>query len=369
MLDAGAAERSYRHVVLFSEIFSLVLENYVDPVEAETLLDGAYEGLLAGLDANGAYLSAQEVKEWKQGQLDATGGPGFTVLKAGRSLQVVAVEAGSPAEQAGVEVGDQIRNLEGRSVRDLSLSQAWRLLHGRPGTQLRVELRHPADGFRREDVTVARTAPRGPFYGLRIERGMALLDVRELPALPVEELVSALAPIREQGVSRLLVDVRNVADLDPRVAARFAGLFSSGTLLHLRDRSGRLIESLSSGRTDRAWPGSVAVLVNGATAGSAEALARLVQADLGGVVLGEPTYGLGAEPKLFELDDGSGLLISAALWETASGSRWNDDGVQPDFVIRGDGEDYSARAEDQLRRVLDWLEKQDAPAAAPREAA
>ena len=64
-MRVGADDGSYSQTVLFSEVLALILDNYVDPVEAEGLLRGAYEGMLGGLDPNGAYLTPDEVREWK----------------------------------------------------------------------------------------------------------------------------------------------------------------------------------------------------------------------------------------------------------------------------------------------------------------
>jgi len=61
----GAAENRYEPPVLFAEVLDKVLRNYVDPVESENLFEGAYEGLLASLDANGAYLTPEELAEWR----------------------------------------------------------------------------------------------------------------------------------------------------------------------------------------------------------------------------------------------------------------------------------------------------------------
>lgn len=353
-VKVGAAENSYHQVVVFSEILSLVIDNYVDPVEADKLLAGAFEGMLGGLDANGAYLTPEEAQAWKD-EVRGPAHPGISVLKAGSSLQVVALDAGSPAEASGVEVGDHIRSIDGQSVRDLSLSQAWRLIQGDPGTTVKFDLLHPADGFRREEIEVRRTSDTGRTYELDVERGIAVLRIYDMGRLSAAELASELDDVRSRGVDNLLLDLRNLADLHPRDAVVVGGLFSSGPLLRLRDRSGRLLESLESTRDGESWVGSIAVLVNGATAGSSEALASLVKSDRGGLVLGETTYGLGAEPKLYELEDGSGLLVSSALWETVSGEQWNATGVEPDHVIRGTGNDLDARAADQLERALDLL--------------
>jgi carboxyl-terminal processing protease len=369
-VDVGAEENSFHQVVIFSEVLSLVLDNYVDPLEVERLLHGAYEGMLAGLDAHGAYLTPEELAEWKSARDDAElSDPGMSVLRAGHALQVVAVDPGSPAEDAGLKVGDQIRNIDGRPIRELSLDQAWRRIRGAPGTSVRLDVLHSSDGFRREELEVERAPRTSPPYDLRVERGIAVLRILDPRRVPPRALAEELDDVHSRGVGSLLVDLRNVADTDPRGVKPAAALFSSGPLLHLKDRAGKLLESVECEGSDTPWQGAIAVLVNGATAGSAEAFASLVQSELGGTVIGEQTYGLGAEPKLYEMGDGSGLLISAAQWETAGGGRWNGEGVEPDEVIRGKGADYEARLADQLEQALEFLERQSATAETAREAA
>lgn len=365
-VKVGAGESSYHEVVVFSEILNLVMENYVDPVDSDKLLNGAFEGMLGGLDAHGAYMTPEEVASWKKGaQASATAG--FSVLKAGSALQVVAVEPGSPADQAGMLVGDQIRTIDGRPVRDLSLDQAWRLLAGPPKSRLDLDTLQPSEGFRRRQLELIRDADRSDPYAVSVERGIALLRVRDLRRLDVDKLAADLARL-DPSIDSLLIDLRNVADFHPREAAALAGLFASGRLLQLRDRSGRLTDVVESSRPAPAWKGELAVLVNGATAGSSEAFASVIQAAGNGLVIGEETYGLGAEPRLYELEDGAGLLVSSELWETQTGVAWNGDGVQPDEVVRGRGVDYAGMVEDQLKNALDLIERRAGEkGAAPQE--
>jgi carboxyl-terminal processing protease len=368
-LRVGAAESSFRQPARFAEILSLVLENYVDEIALEGLLEGAYEGMLGGLDPNGAFLTPEEVAEWRSGGSTATAWPGIGILRLGRSLQVVSVVSGSPAEEAGIEVGDQIRSLDGRLARELSLEQARRLLGGTPGSTVKLELFRPRDNFRRVEIDVARSSRLGPAYEVHVIRGTAVLKLRSLGQLSVTELVEELDDVRSRGVARLLLDLRDLAEGDPRQIGSLAGLFAEGTLLRLRDRSGRQIEVVESGPSLSKWAGSLAVLVNGATAGAGEALAALVREMADGELYGESTYGLGAEPKLYELEQGCGLLVSATAWETASGRSWNREGLEPDHVVRGAGGDHSEASANQLERVLELLEN-DAPAVeAPAKAA
>jgi carboxyl-terminal processing protease len=359
VVKVGAAENSYRQAVLFAEILSQVLDNYVDPVEADALMAGAYEGMLGSLDPNGAFLSPDEVAAWKSHRDgDPESGPGLTVLKGNRGLQVVDVDPGSSAEEAGVVVGDYIRSVDGALVRDLSLMQARRRIEGPAGSTVRLEVLHPDEGFRRDQVELERTNRQRRPYDLRVEHGTAVLRVHDLRALPVDELIQELGDVASRPIDTLLIDLRNLASGGPRDAARLAALFAEQPRLELRDRSGRLVESVAPEGAASGWSGRIALLVNGATAEGAEALALLLRERPGVVVFGETTFGLGAEPSLFELHNGAGLLLSSALWETGEGKSWHETGVEPDEAVEGEGRDITTVFEDQLQRVLEKLSEQ-----------
>ncbi|MBZ5640513.1 MAG: PDZ domain-containing protein [Acidobacteriia bacterium] len=346
------AEGTYRQVVLFSEVFSLVLDNYVDAVAPEGLLKGALDGMLEGLDAQGAYLSPEEVVRWKEAKGLGAADPGVTVVKAYGALQVAAVVPGSPAETAGIGRGDQIRRIEGRSLRDLSVEQSLRMLRGEPGSSVRLTILHTRDAFKREELTLRRALRTDRPERLEVRDGIGVLTVSDLRRVSPEALAADLKGARERGVDKLLIDLRYVADASPRDVLGVAGLFAPGDLLILKERGGRAVETLKAGGSGNVWSGALGVLVNGGTAGGAEALAEVLHSRRKATVYGEPTYGLGAEPKLFELPDGSGLLVSALLWETAGGRGWNGDGVTPDKMLRPAGKPEDAD-EDQLKRALE----------------
>jgi carboxyl-terminal processing protease len=365
----GAADGAYRQVSLFSEIYSYVVDNYVDEVDQEKLLNGAYEGLLGGLDPHGAYLTPAEVDAWKKGVgANASADPGVAVLKPSYgALQVVWVAPGSPAADAGIVQGDHIRRIDGRPLRDLSLEQALRLLRGAPGTSVQLSVLRSREAFKRDDVTVARSPRKDPAYAFDVDKGVAVLTVHDLTRVQAAGLEKELEQARSRGVEKLLVDLRNVVEGGPREAMPIVEIFASGPLLRLRDRSGKTIETLSGSKEAKAWPGPIAVLVNGATAGGAEALARLLQLRRNATVYGEATFGSGAEPKLFELPDHSGFLVSSFVWEAPTGEGWNGDGVKPDHVEVAEGRAEDADA-DQLRRVLEDFGKEQPVQAAQKAA-
>jgi carboxyl-terminal processing protease len=352
LIRTGAADSSFRQAVLFSEVMSLVLENYVDPVDQDSLLRGAFDGLLGGLDAHGAYLAPVEVEAWKKHAPDGEADTGLSVLKLFGVLDVVDVAPGSPAEAAGINRGDQIRRIDGRSPRELSLDQVRRLLRGDSGTTVQLAVFHPQEGFRREIVTLKREVRRGPAFGIEVRGGVVVLTLGDLRRVEVPELFRRLRSASAEGPEKLMIDLRNATEATPKDAARIAELFVSGELLVLKDRSGKTLESLRSKQSLDAWNGPLGVLVNPGTAGGAEALAEVLRARRQATVYGETTYGLGAEPKLFDLPDGSGMLISAAVWEVPGGTAWNDAGIKPDRTITVQARTAEADAA-QLTRALE----------------
>jgi carboxyl-terminal processing protease len=234
--------------------------------------------------------------------------------------------------------------------------QARRMIEGPAGTTVQLEVLHPSDGFRREDVELERSSRSTRAYDLAVRHGTAVLKIHDLRALPLDDLAQELDDVRSRPVETLLLDLRNLASGSPRDAARISVLFAEEPRLELRDRSGRLMESVAPEPETDGWTGRLAVLVNGATAEGAEALAVLLGERTDVAIYGEKTFGLGAEPSLFELHNGAGLLLSSALWETGAGESWHETGVEPDEEVEGEGRDYAAIFENQLEQVLKMLD-------------
>jgi carboxyl-terminal processing protease len=366
VLRAAGTEGSYRQVVTFSEVLSLILENYVDPPDSSRLLSGAYEGLLAGLDANGAYLDASEVEAWNRPAPENPAGPGIVGLRAGGSFQIVSVIPGSAAEAAGLRPGDQIRAIDDVPVRGEALGQLARRLLGPAGSKVRLSVIRPAEGFRRDDVELVRQARKDAPFSVDVRGRVAVLIPNDVSRIEAEAVRAALREAREGGANRLLVDLRGVSNANVRDASKILGLFTAGPVLRLKDKRGTVAETLDVRDDGRGWEGPVATLVGGATAGCGEALAQVLRAKRSAVVYGESTYGLGTEPKLVPLPGGDGLLVPAYVWEAVGAPVWARSGVEPDRVVRGEGRPEEIEA-DQLRRAVDLFA--EAEVEAKREAA
>src|SRR6185503_5160182 len=281
-LGEGSEQSTHRQVILFAEVLSLILDNYVDQPDPDALLMGAYEGMLSGLDPNGAFLTPAEAAAWKKGGQGKQVGPGVSVLKGAGYLHVVSVAAGSAAANAGIQPGDQIRRIDEASLRDLSLAQAKRRLEGEPGSSVKLLLLRPKEGFKRMEVTLTRAARKDTPWAMTVDagRGVAILTPADLSRMPDKALLAEFDALRTRGIERLLLDLRDLPDASIKDGARVASLFASGDQLVLKDKQGKVVDKVAStaaGKNAPAWTGSVGVLVNGATAAGAEALTALLR--------------------------------------------------------------------------------------------
>lgn len=374
VLAAGLSGRqTYRYLSVFEEVWNLTRANYVETVSEDSLLEGAYRGMLSSLDAASAYLAPSE-----EDSVLAPPGPGRTgleVLPSGGIPIVVRVDPGSPADRAGVRAGDQIWRIAGASARQLSWPQLTQRLTGAVGQKLALAI---LDGrsFRVRTVDLQLEAPQGAGFSLdQAAGGIAHLRLRTLDRLDPAQLTARVkAALRDPKTSALLIDLRGAVGLDLAGIARAAApLLPEGETWRLERRDG-VSTAIEVPAVDRpALPRQLFVLVDGSTAGTAEALAVALKERAGAVICGRETYGLGALPEVIPLSRGGSVLLTTRAMISIEGTRWAGDGLGPDHEITLSVARADDREQDRmLDEALAWIragapraEKQPAAAKGP----
>jgi len=360
-------ESIYKYLNVFAEVYTLVRGNYVDPVDENSLLDGAYHGMVGGLDPFSGFLGKDEFQAM---QKDPIGGPadtGVEVLKGPGGAVVVAVRAGSEADKAGLKTGDQIWAMDGTPSRQLCLAQMRRAQRGTEGSVARLLIYHPRSQ-KREELKLHRTVAASPAFESRVVEGkIAYLKILDLARSDRDSLKSALASLKQKGATRLLLDIRNCPSGGVDDAVRVAGLFvPPGAVTFVQERGGARVAKAST--TQAVWSLPISVLENAGSAGGTEVLSSALRARVKAQLLGETTYGLGSTQDLVPLPSGDGLVLSAAKLVSPDGQSWNKSGLKPDKEIVATAEERAGTEPDlQLQKALDMLKP--APAAAAPKAA
>ena len=311
--DPGAQQR------IFESVLQHIQNDYVDEPNMEKVRAGALRGLAYGLDPYSTYLTAEQVKDYRANKKSTQVGIGAELSQMASFLYVVAPVKGSPADQAGIRAGDIIEYIDAKATRDISLYDARQLLNGAPGTE--VKLRILRSNARPLTVTVKRSSFRAPAAEARMEPGkIGVLRINSLDEGEAADARGRLQELVKQGAQKIIVDLRSVAGGEIQEGVSVANLFiHDGAIARTIGREQKVLKAFDADAKAAVFNGPAVVLIDGGTAGAAEIIASAFIERKRGDVVGEKSFGSGAEQELFTLRDGDGLLLTTVKWASATG--------------------------------------------------
>ncbi len=329
------AQQTYNKWMLLTMILDKIERFYVDQKQSDTLLDAAIEGVLSSLDPYSSYISPKEMEERRR-QYNPYVGLGLKYLKFDGKLHVVSVMQNGPALESGIQIGDQILNIDGYPVKDLEASA----------------IRNHISGTR--DSTVTLLVEKGP------NNNQVLITLRQRPITPTtvpcsvllnsqtgyiklthfapsspQELDRHVARLKKGGMQNLVLDLRNNRGGEFNAGIQVVDRFIQGNRLicYTRGRSTSSKADYVASDIPTLEPMPLILLVNGATASDAEILAGAVQDWDRGLILGEKTFGKAMVQSEFKFQNGGALLLTTARYFTPLGRciQRQKDGTQGRF--------------------------------------
>lgn len=311
--DPGAQQR------IFESVLQHIQNDYVDEPNMEKVRAGALRGLAYGLDPYSTYLTPEQVAEFRAEKKNNQVGIGAELSQYASYLYVVAPVKGSPADQAGVRAGDVIEYIDNKATRDISLYDARQLLNGAAGSE--VKLRILRSNAKPMTVAVKRGTFRAPAAEARLDTGkVGILRINSLDAGEAADAKARLQDLVKQGAQKIVIDLRSVAGGEIQEGVTVANFFiSSGPLARTIGREQKVLKAFEADPKVAFFNGPAVVLIDTGTAGAAEVVASAFVERKRGDVVGEKSFGAGAEQELFTLRDGDGLLLTTVKWASGSG--------------------------------------------------
>ena len=314
--------------------YDALINGYFEEVEQEDLINGAINGMVQALDdPYSDYMNKKEAKSFLESISSSFEGIGAEIQELDGYIQIVSPIKESPAEKAGLKPNDKVLSVDGKSIQGLSATEAVLLIRGEKGTTVTLTIERPgaADPM---DVSIVRdTIPIETVYGEMIEgeEGIAKVQITSFSESTTDELIETLNELKNQGMTGLVLDLRQNPGglLDQAIGIANLFLPSNEMILQIEDREGNRQEIKSSSSKQNPNVPFVVVVDKG-SASASEILAGAFKESGNITVVGEKTFGKGTVQKAQNFNDGSNLKFTTEKWLTPNGNWIHEKGIAPD---------------------------------------
>lgn len=344
------------------DLENLILTSFAGDADKTKIEDAAADAMVNAMgDRWSYYIPAAELPSFLENSENAYVGIGVTVqaTEDNSGLMVIAVQPGGPAEEAGVQVGDVIIQVDGESAQDRTVTEISAMIKGEEGTVVSITVLRSGEGI---TMTVARKRMETTVASSKLlNEHVGLVTIQNFDERCADETIAAIKALLNQGADMLLFDVRNnPGGYVDELTKVLDYLLPEGNLIRTVGTDGS-DETVTSDADCVKVP--MAVLVNENTYSAAELFA--VDLSEYGVarIFGQKTSGKGFFQQVFQFSDGSAAGISVGRYYTSQGNNLEGIGLTPDEEIKLDDESeallYNGMLEPendaQLQAALSYL--------------
>lgn len=306
------------------EVFETISRNYVEELDPETLSKSAIEGMLKEFDPYTVFFEDPGSHQMQMITRGRYGGVGMEIGFQGKKITVITPMEDTPAQRAGVRAGDVIVRINKTSVKTSSLEETSRLLRGKVGTSVEIEIERPGVNktivlnLVREEILIKDVS-----YAEFLEDGTAYIRLTAFSDKASQELKEAIRTLKEERkIKRVVLDLRGNPGGLLTSAVEVANVFLPPGQLVVSTRGSHESESKFFTKEHPLLPTEpLVVLIDESSASAAEIVAGAIQDMDRGVLVGASTFGKGLVQKVYPIDRVSQayLKITTAKYYVPSG--------------------------------------------------
>lgn len=335
--EVSDAEKAatYKQLEIFSNVLSILQENYVEEIDTTEVLNGAIRGLLFSLDPHSSYLPPDSFKDLQEETRGSFSGIGIEVTIKNDLLTVVSPIADTPADRAGLKANDTIIEIDGANTKNMGSDEAINRLRGPAGTEVTLSIhREGWDGLKiiklkREII---------PIQSVKVEflsPGFVYSRITNFQSHTTSDFKAKLEALQKKHqIDGLILDLRNNPGGLLNQAISITDIFlNKGIIVYTKGRQEdqNNVYTAHDNGEKRMYP--LVVLVNEGSASASEIVAGAIQAHKRGIIVGTRTFGKGSVQTIIPLPDGAGLRMTTAKYYTPDDRSIQALGITPDVEV------------------------------------
>ena len=321
----------------FTEVFHKIKTDYVEKVDDKTLIEHAIEGMLNGLDPHSSYLTPEVFQELRIGTTGEFGGLGIEVGMENGFIKVIAPIDDTPAQRAGIKAGDLIIRLDDTPVKGMSLTDAVKIMRGKPGESIKLTIVRENEEKPLTIKIVRAIIKVKSVKTSSLEPGYAYIRISQFQTHTARDLKKAIAKFKKENHGKLkglVLDLRNNPGGVLNAAVDVSDTFLTQGLIVYTE--GRVEDSKMKFRAhpkDFIDGAPMVVLVNGGSASASEIVAGALQDHKRAIIMGRKTFGKGSVQTILPMKNNAALKLTTARYYTPNGRSIQAEGIQPDIVL------------------------------------
>lgn len=321
-----------------TNLLHIINDQYVDPVNLDSLVEAAIPQILAELDPHSVYISAKDVQAANDDLKGSFSGVGIEFTIREDTIRVQNVVSNGPAERAGIIAGDKIVSVDGKPFvgKIVTNQEAQYRLKGPKGTKVKIGIiRYKQKNIKTFTVTRGEIPQKSISATYMLDEKTGYIRIKNFGETTYPELLISLAKLSQEGLENLIIDLRDNTGGYMNSAVQMANEFlpKNRLIVYTQGRKSPRQDFRSDGRGS--YPQiPLIVLINEGSASASEIFAGAMQDNDRATIIGRRSFGKGLVQQQMEFPDNSMIRLTIARYYTPSGRC-----IQKPYTT-GDDKDY-----------------------------